>query len=181
MQYLYLLKSDSYFKIGIAYDVQARIAQLSTGNPHEIELILCFGFDNADIVERAIHQKFAASRKRGEWFGLTGENIAEFEKLCNMLGGELIRINNVVSEAEIEDAENEFSENSRIEIHCHNKDGRHVHSVFVVDPLRKDRSRGRKSCGSIEYPRPEFSQWSEEIEQYMQSHSCFTAVYEVKK
>lgn len=105
MQYLYLLESDGYYKIGIANDVQSRIAQLSTGNPHAIGLISCYGFNNAEIVERAIHQRFAGERQRGEWFRLTGQNIAEFDDMCGLLGGLAIRENDAVSEADIEEAE----------------------------------------------------------------------------
>lgn len=107
MQYLYLLESDGYFKIGIANDVRARIAQLSTGNPHTIGLVSCYGFQNAEIVERAIHQRFAGERQRGEWFRLTGQNIAEFDDLCGLLGGVAVREDGHVSEADIEDAERE--------------------------------------------------------------------------
>ena len=105
MQYLYLLESDGYFKIGIANDVQSRIAQLSTGNPHAIGLVSCYGFQNAEIVERAIHQRFDGERQRGEWFRLTGQNITEFDDLCGLLGGQVVREDRAVSEADIEEAE----------------------------------------------------------------------------
>ena len=33
MQYLYLIRCQQFYKIGVANDVQSRLAQLSTGNP----------------------------------------------------------------------------------------------------------------------------------------------------
>ncbi len=57
MQYIYLLESSGYYKIGIANDVAARISQLQTGNPNQINLVVCYGFENAAPVEGVLHQK----------------------------------------------------------------------------------------------------------------------------
>ena len=58
MQYLYLIKCQQYYKIGVANDVESRLAQLSTGNPFPLEVEIVYLFDNAEVVERALHQKF---------------------------------------------------------------------------------------------------------------------------
>jgi hypothetical protein len=104
MQYLYLLESDGYFKIGIANDVQNRIAQLSTGNPHQINLVFCYGFRNSEFVERALHQKFLDTRLRGEWYILTPADMAEMDDVCRLLGGIKSEIENT-NEREVSDAE----------------------------------------------------------------------------
>ena len=47
MQYLYIIKCNEFHKIGIANDVEARLAQLSTGNPYQLthDYILTGGVD----------------------------------------------------------------------------------------------------------------------------------------
>lgn len=116
MQYLYLIqcKANQFFthyKIGIANDVQTRLATLQTGNPFELELIECYGFENAEIVERAIHQAFKKQRIRGEWFELNSHQVEdEFPKICVMLGGFVETVESDVStDDEVEEAEEMIS------------------------------------------------------------------------
>lgn len=88
-QYLYLIKCQQYYKIGVAVDVESRLAALQTGNPFPLIVSECYAFQNAEIVEKAIHQKFSKVRTRGEWFQLN-ENTAEkdFCEICSVLGGQ---------------------------------------------------------------------------------------------
>lgn len=86
-QYLYLIRCQRFHKIGVANDIQTRLAQLSTGNPFELEVVALYGFINAQVVEAAIHQRFSSCRRRGEWFELSEENISDFHAVCGMLGG----------------------------------------------------------------------------------------------
>lgn len=107
MQYLYLIKCQQFYKIGIANDVQSRLAQLSTGNPFDLEVLAVYGFENAEPVERAIHQKFANSRRRGEWFELDNSQVYIFGQICELLGGGVnapVQLP-TVGEEEIEEAE----------------------------------------------------------------------------
>jgi hypothetical protein len=87
MQFIYLIQSQEFFKIGVAQDVRNRLASLQTGNPNELVVISCWEFPNAEIVERCVHQRFDGVRKRGEWFLLTRLDLANFEKICAALGG----------------------------------------------------------------------------------------------
>lgn len=87
MQYVYLIKSDKFYKIGIANDPRSRLAQLQTGNPYELTIDSCFGFENAEIVERSLHQAFSGQNVRNEWFLLTPELISKFDSICRLLGG----------------------------------------------------------------------------------------------
>lgn len=66
MQFIYLIQSQEFFKIGVAQDVRNRLASLQTGNPNELVVISCWEFPNAEIVERCVHQRFDGVRKRGE-------------------------------------------------------------------------------------------------------------------
>lgn len=87
MQTLYLIKCNEFYKIGVANDVESRLAQLSTGNPYPLEVKVVYRFENAEIIERALHQKFIDNRIRGEWFRLSYEDQVELHKICLMLGG----------------------------------------------------------------------------------------------
>jgi len=104
-QYLYLIRSQEFYKIGVANDVESRLASLQTGNPQMLTVEVVYGFDNAEIVERAIHQKFGKQRGLGEWFSLTQDQITDFEKICIALGGQ--QENGVLSvdSADLEEAE----------------------------------------------------------------------------
>lgn len=108
MQYLYLIQCQQFFKIGIANDVEGRLAQLSTGNPFELKVLAVYGFSNAESVERSLHQRFANTRARGEWFSLDDRDLLDVEQICQLLGGakksdkELPTVGNEeISEAEV--------------------------------------------------------------------------------
>ncbi len=105
MQYLYLIKCQQFYKIGIANDVQSRLAQLSTGNPFKLDVLAVYGFDSAEIVERALHQKFSKQRIRGEWFEIGEEAEMNFRHICQVLGGEVQDAHQRLSEEMIEEAE----------------------------------------------------------------------------
>ena len=81
MQYVYLIKSETLYKIGIANDPEGRLAQLQTGNPHVLELLSCYGFNNASVVEKSLHQAFSGANFRGEWFTLDNTLIQQFQSL----------------------------------------------------------------------------------------------------
>lgn len=87
MQYLYIIKCQEFYKIGIANDIESRLAQLSTGNPYPLEVEIYYAFDNAEIVERSLHQRYKEQRQRGEWFNLSYEDKKNIHSVCLMLGG----------------------------------------------------------------------------------------------
>lgn len=105
MQYLYVIKCNEYHKIGIANDIDSRLAQLSTGNPYPLKVVVYYGFDNAEIVERSIHQKYKNKRNRGEWFSLDYDDLNDIHRICLMLGGSAFDYQNELTEEIIEDAE----------------------------------------------------------------------------
>jgi hypothetical protein len=106
MENLYLIKCNEFYKIGIANDLQSRLAQLQTGNPYALVVEACFEFPNAGIVEKALHQKFAGVRTLGEWFSLGNGQVDEFLTLCRVLGGSEIAVRSeLVDQEELEEAE----------------------------------------------------------------------------
>jgi hypothetical protein len=106
MQYIYLIRCQNFYKIGVANDVQSRLAQLSTGNPFPLELMAAFGFENANAVETVFHQKFACRWQRGEWFSLNPPELEIFTQICQMLDGkEEDIVTSKIDESELEEAE----------------------------------------------------------------------------
>lgn len=104
MQYIYIIRCQQFYKIGIANDVKSRLAQLSTGNPFPLEVLAVYGFENAESVERALHQRFANTRARGEWFDLNDGDLYDITNVCLLLGG-IAGEKELPTEDEIQDAE----------------------------------------------------------------------------
>lgn len=73
--FTYLIQCGEYVKIGRSCDVQARLATLQTGCPHDLTLLGSFKVPHAVDVESALHQIYARFRKRGEWFLLRADMI----------------------------------------------------------------------------------------------------------
>lgn len=107
MESLYLITSgfEGFIKIGIAKDVESRIASLQTGNPYELELLACFDFRDASFIEKALHQKCDENHVRGEWYRLTAAQVNEIKSICISLGGIENHIQVYVGNDEIEEAE----------------------------------------------------------------------------
>lgn len=63
----FILDSDrKLIKIGIAKDVEHRIAALQTASPTDLRIVGCLA--GARDLERTIHELLAVDRVRGEWF-----------------------------------------------------------------------------------------------------------------
>jgi DNA-binding NtrC family response regulator len=84
--YLLHLDNTSYVKIGIAFDVQARMKALQTASPMEIRLLAHTVTSFAADLERSLHQHLNKYRVRGEWFSLPLEDaqriFAEFSAMA---------------------------------------------------------------------------------------------------
>ncbi|MBN1202642.1 MAG: GIY-YIG nuclease family protein [Anaerolineae bacterium] len=69
---VYLLKSQSYYKIGMTRgSVEERVRSLKTGNPSKIEIVHVIETNQPERVEAELHQQYAVKRVKGEWFKLT--------------------------------------------------------------------------------------------------------------
>lgn len=70
--YFIVCAETRYCKIGFtAKDPQKRLKSLQTGSPGELALILMQ--PGTHETERALHERFASSNVRGEWFEVTDE------------------------------------------------------------------------------------------------------------
>jgi hypothetical protein len=76
---IYVAGFDRFVKIGFTgQSVAERIRTLSTGSP--LPITVHFTLPGSVLDERALHDRFAAYRLRGEWFELRGEVLAWVEE-----------------------------------------------------------------------------------------------------
>ena len=64
--YLIRAKNGGPFKVGVAKNINTRLAQLQCGNPQELELVCSVEGSYAE--EKYIHKELDAGRLSGEWF-----------------------------------------------------------------------------------------------------------------
>ena len=62
-----------YYKVGKTQNLDARIAELQTGNPHELEYVWKMAFDDMDAAEQSAHdavrRKYRSNENGGkEWY-----------------------------------------------------------------------------------------------------------------
>lgn len=79
LTHVYFIQEGAHgpIKIGFSVDPRARLAALQTCNPRELRLIGLRPGSKED--ERALHDRFAAQRVRGEWF-YPGEELLAVAK-----------------------------------------------------------------------------------------------------
>lgn len=116
MQYLYLIKCQQFYKIGIANDVENRLAQLSTGNPYPLVVEIIYEFENAEAVERVLHMRYKEKRERGEWFTLSYDDKKDIHTICLMLGGSAFEYRGKRITNEIIEETEEIQESQWIEL-----------------------------------------------------------------
>ena len=78
--HVYLLRCQTYFKIGVAKNVEERLQAHQISNPYPIIYIGKFWCLNAKKSEAYLHQKFNNKRVRGEWYLLDLEDVKKIQK-----------------------------------------------------------------------------------------------------
>lgn len=73
-EYVYLIEANRLYKIGRTKDINKRMKQLQTGNPHAIILIKLYETENSIKLEAYIHQTLKDQNIRNEWFRLDNPN-----------------------------------------------------------------------------------------------------------
>ena len=71
--YVYFVRAGNRgaIKIGMARNVERRLATMQTGNAFELKIMACICCESkrdALILEKRLHSKFKRQRIRGEWF-----------------------------------------------------------------------------------------------------------------
>ena len=88
--YVILDTQDSSRKFGYAVNVERRLMQVQTGNPHKLVIEYRLAVEDMRKAEKSIHTLFAAKRLRkgkGEWFLLGDTDIVLLKKI---FGAELL-------------------------------------------------------------------------------------------
>jgi len=83
--YLYLLKNENKYKIGLSKHPHKRIKQLQTGNSKTIKLVEMFESKYPTTLEKSFHNIYKMNRLIGEWFELPKEFESTFLEECNRL------------------------------------------------------------------------------------------------
>ena len=73
---LYLIREEhGAYKIGVAANLKARFATLSTMIPYSLEVVMSFLVEDALRDERSLHLRFKSKRIKGEWFQLSDKDV----------------------------------------------------------------------------------------------------------
>jgi len=85
-KYIYILKCNNFYKIGIASNVKERIRQLQTGNPYPIEVKNVFEVEEKWIgkFEQRLHNFAKDMNIQGEWFELSDNYLNGVISMCNV-------------------------------------------------------------------------------------------------
>lgn len=88
---IYILKCDSYYKVGISATVKKRLKDLQIGNPRPIEIVCLYPLPEnknkefAEKIESLIHRGFACKHVSGEWFLLSNADIQQIDRVCRAI------------------------------------------------------------------------------------------------
>ena len=82
--YIFGNRFHHWYKIGTTQDVWERLRGVQVGCPVEIKRISSAWVENADEVEKQLHQKYSSRRLRGEWFLLQDEEVAELKSYLSV-------------------------------------------------------------------------------------------------
>lgn len=77
--YVYVVRCNNYFKIGVAYNLDQRLNSLQNGNPYELELVAATQMDKevAKAIELKLHEALADRKIMREWFELETQELVE--------------------------------------------------------------------------------------------------------
>jgi hypothetical protein len=74
-------KFADFYKIGIAEKPEKRLSTLSSGTPHELELVTTIQSDSAKTVESYLHAIYSYGKHNGEWFSLLPNEVNSLKGL----------------------------------------------------------------------------------------------------
>lgn len=80
IEFVYLMKSGKYYKIGRSNDAERRAYDLRLQMPEKLELIHKIKTDDSIGIEEYWHKRFKDKRKNGEWFELTRQDVEIFKR-----------------------------------------------------------------------------------------------------
>jgi hypothetical protein len=80
--YVYLLRGDNCYKIGLSNNVYRRWKEVSPKLPFETEIVTMIATEDMYKLEASLHKKFSGKRMNGEWFDLDNEDVEYIKKLA---------------------------------------------------------------------------------------------------
>lgn len=80
IEYIYLMKSGSYYKLGGSDNVERRHYEIGIKLAEQLEIIHKIRTDDPSGIETYWHNRFKDKRKQGEWFDLSSSDIKAFKR-----------------------------------------------------------------------------------------------------
>lgn len=89
MSYIYFIKAEetNKVKIGVATDVESRLASLQTSCPFKLKLEAKIQSEHPTLLERTLHYNLKDNRLQGEWFNLDDKHLRTI--IDKAIGGNL--------------------------------------------------------------------------------------------
>ena len=79
--YVYVIRIDEFYKIGISKNIKNRIRNIESSSPRQTELIFSKKFDNYLKIEETLHERFKNKQVKNEWFKLTEDDLTYIRNL----------------------------------------------------------------------------------------------------
>jgi hypothetical protein len=80
IEFVYLMKSGKYYKIGRSNDAERRAYDIRLQMPDKLDLVHKISTDDSIGIEEYWHKRFKDKRKNGEWFELTRQEVEIFKR-----------------------------------------------------------------------------------------------------
>jgi hypothetical protein len=78
--FVYLMRSAGHYKIGRTNAIGRRERELAIQLPEKVRTVHSIKTDDPAGIEEYWHKRFASTRKNGEWFELSPEDVAAFRR-----------------------------------------------------------------------------------------------------
>ena len=83
--FVYVIQCNEFTKIGVAENVDTRMAYLQVGNPYELKLLKAFPSRQPVVDEEKLQRRFGRYHIRGEWFRLPATLLRGLLRLDDLM------------------------------------------------------------------------------------------------